>query len=79
VARPAARDRLTRFPTGRAVAPSIERVTDDELVDQARRGDTAAFGALVDRHGCAVQRAALAVLRSRQEAEDVAQEAFVTA
>jgi RNA polymerase sigma-70 factor (ECF subfamily) len=54
-------------------------VTDDELVGQARRGDAAAFGALVDRHGCAVQRAALAVLRSRQEAEDVAQEAFVTA
>ena len=58
---------------------SIGRVTDDELVDQARRGDTAAFGTLVDRHGCAVQRAAMAVLRSRQEAEDVAQEAFVTA
>jgi RNA polymerase sigma-70 factor (ECF subfamily) len=54
-------------------------VNDDALVDQARRGDTAAFGALVDRHGCAVQRAALAVLGSRQEAEDVAQEAFVTA
>ena len=58
---------------------SIGCVTDDDLVDQARRGDTAAFGTLVDRHGCAVQRAAMAVLRSRQEAEDVAQEAFVTA
>ena len=77
--RQAALGRLPRFPTGRPFLASIGRVTDDELVDQARRGDTTAFGTLVDRHGCAVQRAAMAVLRSRQEAEDVAQEAFVTA
>jgi RNA polymerase sigma-70 factor (ECF subfamily) len=57
----------------------MERVNDAELLDRARRGDLEAFGMLVDRHGRAVHRAALALLGSAQEAEDVAQEAFVTA
>ena len=61
------------------VAPSIPCVTDAELVEQARRGDTAAFGELVSRHQAAVVRAARVVCRSHEEAEDVAQEAFVTA
>jgi RNA polymerase sigma-70 factor (ECF subfamily) len=50
-----------------------------ELIDRARRGDTEAFGDLVDRHRHSVYRAALAALRSPEEAEDVAQETFVTA
>jgi RNA polymerase sigma-70 factor (ECF subfamily) len=54
-------------------------VTDAELVEQARRGDSAAFGELVTRHQAAVVRTARIVCRSRDEAEDVAQEAFVTA
>lgn len=58
---------------------SIEGVSDSELVERARRGDTAAFGTLVDRHRSAVFRAALAALGSREDAEDVAQEAFVAA
>lgn len=66
-------------PTGSGPAPSIGRVTDDELVDRARQGDREAFGELVDRHGRAVHRAAVAVLGSAVEAEDVAQDALVTA
>ena len=62
-----------------APAPSNHRVTDSELVALARQGDTAAFGELVERHESAVLRTALAVCRSREEAEDVAQEAFVAA
>jgi RNA polymerase sigma-70 factor (ECF subfamily) len=54
-------------------------VTDAELVEQARRGDASAYGVLVERHQSAVMRAARAVCRTREEAEDVAQEAFVTA
>src|SRR6185295_6146909 len=42
-------------------------------------GDTDAFGELVDRHRRAVYRAAHAALGSAEEAEDVAQEAFLTA
>jgi RNA polymerase sigma-70 factor (ECF subfamily) len=57
-------------------------VTDSrlrDLVDRARQGDTEAFGELVDLHRQSVYRAALAALRSGAEAEDVAQEVFVTA
>jgi RNA polymerase sigma-70 factor, ECF subfamily len=54
-------------------------VTDAELVDRARQGDSAAFGELVDRHRTAVYRAALAALGSHAEAEDAAQDAFVLA
>jgi len=54
-------------------------VSDAELVARARQGDTAAFGELVDRHRRAVYRAAHAALGSAEEAEDVAQEAFLIA
>lgn len=52
---------------------------DAALVERARHGDAAAFGELVDRHRVAVYRAVRAALRSSGEAEDVAQEAFLTA
>lgn len=58
---------------------SIERVTDSELVERARAGDTGAFGDLVTRHGQAVYRTALAALGSPADAEEVAQESFVRA
>jgi RNA polymerase sigma-70 factor (ECF subfamily) len=54
-------------------------VTDAELVAQARAGDRAAFGELVDRHRSAVFRAALAALGTYAEAEDAAQDACVAA
>jgi RNA polymerase sigma-70 factor (ECF subfamily) len=54
-------------------------VTDEELVLLARQGDPDAFDQLVVRHQGAVFRAALAALRVREDAEDVAQEAFVRA
>jgi RNA polymerase sigma-70 factor (ECF subfamily) len=54
-------------------------VTDADLVARARQGDSAAFGELVNRHRTAVYRAARAAVDSHQEAEDVAQDAFVQA
>ena len=54
-------------------------MSDAELVERAREGDTAAFGQLVDRHRTAAFRAALAVLGSPAEAEDAAQDACVQA
>jgi RNA polymerase sigma-70 factor (ECF subfamily) len=54
-------------------------VSDAELVERARRGDTAAFDELVGRHRVAVYRAALAALGSPAEAEEAAQEALLTA
>lgn len=67
------------FPTTRASDTSTGCVSDAELVERARRGDTTAFGELVDRHRSAVYRAALAALHSPGDAEEVAQDAFVTA
>jgi len=53
--------------------------TDLELVRLAQAGDTHAFGELVERNRRAVFRAALAAVGSAAEADDIAQEAFVTA
>ena len=54
-------------------------MSDVDLVTQARQGDPAAFGELVDRHRRAVYRAALAALGSHADAEDAAQDAFLLA
>jgi RNA polymerase sigma-70 factor (ECF subfamily) len=54
-------------------------VTDAELVERSRGGDSDAFGELVNRHRSAVYRASVAALGSRAEAEDAAQDAFITA
>lgn len=70
--------------------PSIDRVTvteaaeaasawDMALVRRAQAGDGQAFGELVERNQRAVFRAALAAVGSATEADDVAQEAFITA
>lgn len=52
---------------------------DLAVVRRAQAGDAEAFGELVDRHRRAVFRAALAAVRSPADADEVAQEAFVTA
>lgn len=52
---------------------------DLELVRRAQSGDVAAFGELVERHRRAVFRSVLAAVGSPSEADDVAQDAFVTA
>jgi RNA polymerase sigma-70 factor (ECF subfamily) len=58
---------------------SIRCVSEAELIERARQGDGGAFGELVERYQGSVFRTALAALRSREEAEDIAQEAFVAA
>lgn len=53
--------------------------SDAQLVDRARRGDAAAFEALVHRHLRAVYTVSLAELGNVSDAEDALQDAFVTA
>ena len=65
--------------TRRVIAPDPQEVTDLDLVRLAQAGDTDAFGELVERNRRAVFRAALAAVGSPTEADDVVQEAFVTA
>jgi RNA polymerase sigma-70 factor, ECF subfamily len=67
------------YPTVATIEVSIGCVSDADLVVRAREGDTEAFGELVTRHQTAVFRAALAALGSPADAEDVTQEAFISA
>lgn len=52
---------------------------DHELIEAARRGSSVAFGRLVDRHQRAVRAFLRRALGNEAEADDLAQEAFVTA
>lgn len=53
--------------------------TEDELVERARRGDGAAFGALARDHQELAFRTAYLITRNAAEAEDAAQAALVKA
>ena len=70
---------MTALRPGSGQAAELAIDPDLELVRRAQAGDVDAFGDLVERHRRAVFRAALAAVASPTEAEDVAQEAFVTA
>lgn len=52
---------------------------DAELIDRARRGDRDAYGLLVVRYQEIAFRTAWIITRNSEDAEDVAQEAFVKA
>ena len=53
--------------------------TEDELVERARRGDSAAFGTLVRDHQEIAFRTAYLITRNAADAEDAAQSALVKA
>jgi RNA polymerase sigma-70 factor (ECF subfamily) len=67
------------FPTGRRPEATKDRVTDLELVERARAGDSDAFGVLVARHHRAALRAAVAALGQPDDADDAVQEAWMAA
>lgn len=52
---------------------------EDDLLRRARSGDRSAFDRLVERHLSAVWRVAWRLVRNADDAEDVAQETFLTA
>ncbi|HEY4176458.1 MAG TPA: sigma-70 family RNA polymerase sigma factor [Kofleriaceae bacterium] len=55
------------------------RETDSELIEATRRGDQAAFGAIVERYQQMVSAVAFSSTHDRALSEDVAQDTFVTA
>lgn len=61
-----------------AVAERASGPGDEELVRRVRAGDDRAFAVLVERHGPLVHRVARRIV-GPQEAEDVAQDAFLRA
>lgn len=58
---------------------SMESITDEDIVARVLGGDTAAFELLMRRHNQRVFRAARAILKDDDEAEDAMQEAYVSA
>ena len=57
----------------------MAEVADDYLVLRAQEGYLDAYAMLVDRHGPLAYRVALRLLGNHEDAEDIAQEALVTA
>lgn len=57
----------------------MAEVADDYLVQHAQEGYLDAYAMLVERHGPLAYRVALRLLGRHQDAEDIAQEALVTA
>ncbi len=82
---PAARTRYEGTTTWRTPISGVHPATgpderdDRAIVDAVLAGDRDAFRVLVDREGASVVRACHRVLGDLHEAEDAAQEAFVTA
>src|SRR5436190_7566202 len=71
--------RSAENPTGSVPGTTKDCVTDLELVERAQRGDSDAFGILVERHHRAALRAAVAALGAVDEADDAVQEAWIAA
>ena len=57
----------------------MDSPTDQGLAEQARRGETTAFGELVTRYQMSVFNVCYRLMGERRAAEDLAQEAFIRA
>jgi RNA polymerase sigma-70 factor (ECF subfamily) len=55
----------------------MQKLSDNDLVRQAKRGDRAAFEQLAQRHYMTVYRAAFKWCGIREDAEDITQDVFV--
>ncbi len=53
--------------------------TDPYLIDQTLKGDTKAFGELVERYQAFVYTIVIRIVKVREEAEEVAQDTFIKA
>src|SRR5262245_51557753 len=60
-------------------ARAKDRARDQELVEKARAGDAQAFKGLVELHQSRLFAVAYGMLRDRDDAKDVVQDAFIKA
>ncbi len=74
-------DQSSRRPTDRPTTKPLdaEQAIDDRLIDRALAGQSAAYGELVFRYQDRLRASLSRLTGSAEEAEDVAQEAFVQA
>jgi RNA polymerase sigma-70 factor (ECF subfamily) len=70
-------DTTVTLPIGK-MAIETEGFTDEELMGRIRNGDRDAFSMLVMRHTKKYYSLAYRMLSSREEAEDIVQDAFLT-
>ena len=71
--------RQTRTSQSTRDLHTLRGESDEALFLASQEGDELAFRTLVERHVLMIRRLALNVVRDEQEAEDVAQETFVSA
>jgi len=57
----------------------MEPNTDQHLIDKTLKGDTRAFGELVERYQAFVYTIVIRIVKVREEAEEVAQDSFIKA
>lgn len=57
----------------------LQRQSEAQLLEQAKRGKAQAFGALCERHSAKLFKAALRVTRNPQDAEDAVQDSLMRA
>ena len=60
-----------------AITTVASAMTDEEVVERVRGGDTALFEVLMRRYNQRIYRTARSILRDNAEAEDVTQDAYV--
>ena len=68
---------LSRVNPDRPVA-AVHDLADEDLMQLVRKGDSAAFEVVYDRHSTAAYSLAYRMVGSRNSAEDVVQEAFLS-
>jgi RNA polymerase sigma-70 factor, ECF subfamily len=66
-------------PTARPVLVTDQAAAEQCLIERAREGDAQAFGALVECYLPRALRLATRLLRQREDAEDLVQDAFLSA
>ncbi|MDP6778953.1 MAG: sigma-70 family RNA polymerase sigma factor [Candidatus Latescibacteria bacterium] len=59
--------------------PEPVEVSEDDLVERSRNGDTEAFSELVERHQSRIYQTVYSMVRNRDDAEDLVQEVFLKA
>ncbi len=57
----------------------MSRLTDQEILTKVRAGDTVSFSVLVDRYRSLVFTVAMRMIKQREDAEEVAQDVFLSA